>query len=133
MKLGQLKSAIRAGKNPGVWVVDLDAFVTVQKTALIDVLDSEFGSKATETGLCLNSEGNLVREAGSDAPTLSSGPAISAGSVHVVGENGSGTLHWSLHEGSTSPDDDQVDLFDEEEDLFGDDTPAEDEDDDLMP
>ena len=132
MKLGQLKSAIRAGKNPGVWVVDLDAFVTVQKTALIDVLDSEFGSKATETGLCLNSEGNLVREAGSEAPTLSSGTAISAGSVRVVGENGSGTLHWELNEGfpGASTEDD---LFDEEEDLFGDDTPAEDEDDDLMP
>lgn len=124
MKLGQLKSAIRAGKNPGVWSHDLDAFVTVQKTALIEVLDNTFEGKAAETGLRLDAEGNLVREADSGAPTLSSRPAIAEGSTHVVGVDGSGTLHWSLYGNAAEADDD--DLMD---DLFADDAASTEEDD----
>lgn len=49
MKLGELRAAIRAEKNPTVTVFGMR--VAVQKGSLIDALGEKYGSKSAETDL----------------------------------------------------------------------------------
>lgn len=64
MKLGELKSAIRANKgNPTVATIapnGAEFRVKVQKASLLEELDRLFGSKSSETGFSLTDDGDLV-------------------------------------------------------------------------
>lgn len=64
MKLGELKSAIRAHKgNPTVVTSapnGVEFRVKVQKASLLEELDRLFESKASETGFSLTDDGDLV-------------------------------------------------------------------------
>lgn len=64
MKLGALKSAIRAGNHTHInfRVGDVVLRVAVQKTSLLEQLDLAFpDGRAVETALCLTPEGDLTR------------------------------------------------------------------------
>lgn len=66
MKLGELKTAIRASKgNPKVATKlanGSEVWVAVQKASLLDVLTSTHEHKNIETGMLLDGRGNLGHE-----------------------------------------------------------------------
>lgn len=59
MKLGELRSAIRARKSHVTITFD-GMVVSVQKTSLLSALGEKFDSKGAETGLELTDAGHLV-------------------------------------------------------------------------
>ena len=84
MKLGELKSAIRAQKgNPSVATMTPDGrsyMVTTQKTALLQELDRLYDHKGIETGYMLTDANELLPATGAVEAEL---PDIDLGEIDI--------------------------------------------------